>query len=504
MPRIAKLIFSIAILPCLFGVGCGKKDESKPPTQSTDLNNAAQQSNANQKDVLSKYSPEQLRDILNNRVDKTSYSSEPSELTNIPSNVIADNVVDREKAIYGANRQKDYFEIQDPDILKVANSVAAIIGEVDLVRSGAGFQISRTCPTLRIKYNLCSNESYVDQQVPSLCTAFVVAPDVIATAGHCVRLLGSSRIVFGFRNEKKSGQVQIPAIIPASEVYRSGQILAQKYDPAGADYALVRVDRPMAGHLPLKLHTDGDVAQGTFVYVLGHPSGLPEKLADGAIVNNVVPNGYFISNLDTFGGNSGSPVFNQANNTVEGILVRGGRDYGPSGNCYVSFICPVMPDGSKDCRGESATLMSQLSDELKSLSPGSTTTGDKGTVPANVVVPPLVIPPIVTGGAPIGTKYQNRFLKNDVECLAETVKVSATRWEERNSSGNPAACDVDAYIFKYSERESNDPQNFLIYDEGRNLFARIPNIPVGQTGPSDWRLASSQTWNAGRALTRVK
>jgi hypothetical protein len=310
MSRIAKLILSIAAFLCLFGAGCGKKEESKSPTQATNVNSAAQHIYVNQKDVLSKYSIERLRDILNNRVDKTTYSNEPSELTNIPSSLISDDIVDREKAIYGANKQKDYSEIQDPEILDVANSVAAVIEEGYLVRSETGFQISRTCPTLGTKYHLCSKESYFDQQVPSVCTAFVVAPDVIATAGHCLPLLGSSRIVFGFRNEMHSGQVQIPALIPLSQVYRSGQVLAQKYDPAGADYALVRVDRPMTGHLPLKLHTDGDIARGTFVYVLGHPSGLPEKLADGAIVNDVVPNGYFISNLDTFGGNSGSPVFN--------------------------------------------------------------------------------------------------------------------------------------------------------------------------------------------------
>jgi Trypsin-like peptidase domain len=395
MSRIARLIFSIAILLCLFGVGCGKKEESKPPTQSTDLNQAAQHTYVNQRDVLSKYSVEQLSDILKNRGNKTTYSDEPSELANISSGLIADDVVDREKAIYGPNRQKDYFEIQDPDILNAANSVAAVIGEVYLVQSGAGFQISQTCPTLGSKYHLCSKESYFNQQVPSVCTAFVVAPDVIATAGHCVPLLGSSRIVFGFRNEKNSGQVQIPAVIPASQVYRSGQVLAQKYDPAGADYALVRVDRPMIGHLPLKLHADGDIARGTFVYVLGHPSGLPEKLADGAIVNDVVSNGYFISNLDTFGGNSGSPVFNQASNTVEGILVRGGRDYGPSGNCNVSFICPVMPDGTKDCRGESATLMSQLSGALKSLS-----TDTQKSVSTTT-------PPPTSGNAPIVRTYRS-------------------------------------------------------------------------------------------------
>lgn len=122
---------------------------------------------------------------------------------------------------------------------------------------------------------------------------------------------------------------------------------------------------------------------------------------------------------------------------------------------------------------------------------------------SNLVNPP--IPTIAKGGAPIGAKYQSKYKKNDLECVNETVKVSATGWEERTSSSDsPAGCEVGAVIFPYTERESIDPQYFLLYDESRNLFARLPNITVGETGPSDWRLVSNQTWNAGRSVTRVK
>ena len=115
------------------------------------------------------------------------------------------------------------------------------------------------------------------------------------------------------------------------------------------------------------------------------------------------------------------------------------------------------------------------------------------------------IPPIAKGGTPIGTEYQSKYKKNDLDCINETVKVSATGWEERTSSSDsPAGCEVGAVIFPYTEQESNDPQYLLLYDEGRNLFARLPNIAVGETGPSDWRLVSNQTWNAGRSVTRVK
>ena len=62
--------------------------------------------------------------------------------------------------------------------------------------------------------------------------------------------------------------------------------------------------------------------------MLGHPSGLPMKYTGGAKAFEIEDN-YFTTNLDSFGGNSGSPVFNAKTLEVEGILVRGDVDYTP-------------------------------------------------------------------------------------------------------------------------------------------------------------------------------
>jgi hypothetical protein len=64
--------------------------------------------------------------------------------------------------------------------------------------------------------------------------------------------------------------------------------------------------------------------------------------------NTPVP--FFAANLDTYGGNSGSPVFNATSGTVEGILVRGENDFVSNGSCYVSLVCPTT-----GCRGEDVT-----------------------------------------------------------------------------------------------------------------------------------------------------
>ena len=79
--------------------------------------------------------------------------------------------------------------------------------------------------------------------------------------------------------------------------------------------------------------------QGRAVYTLGYPCGLPLKLADGATILSSGAAG-FRSDLDTYTGNSGSPVFDAASHALIGIVVEAQKDEGdfepvPSRGCYV-------------------------------------------------------------------------------------------------------------------------------------------------------------------------
>jgi hypothetical protein len=57
---------------------------------------------------------------------------------------------------------------------------------------------------------------------------------------------------------------------------------------------------------------------------------------------NVDEPNYLQANLDTYGGNSGSPVMNATTGLIEGILVRGNEDFTYDSNrgCYRSNVCP--------------------------------------------------------------------------------------------------------------------------------------------------------------------
>jgi hypothetical protein len=64
---------------------------------------------------------------------------------------------------------------------------------------------------------------------------------------------------------------------------------------------------------------------------------------------------FFTANLDTYGGNSGSPVFNADSHEVEGVLVRGDTDFVPVGMCMISAVCPM-----NGCHGEDCTRVTEF------------------------------------------------------------------------------------------------------------------------------------------------
>ncbi len=129
------------------------------------------------------------------------------------------------------------------------------------------------------------------------------------------------------------------ATVSASQVYTPVAILGRQL-ANDLDYCVVRVDRAITAPNaePLDIRRSGSVSVGTPIGVIGHPAGLPMKVAFGptTAVRSVGPNGYFVANLDTYGGNSGSPVFNATTGLVEGILVRGETDYTTNGDCFIS------------------------------------------------------------------------------------------------------------------------------------------------------------------------
>lgn len=262
------------------------------------------------------------------------------------------------KVIYGEDNRLQYYQVRRADVREVADSTAAVVRNSSLTTNKASGVTYIKAETYQKRVGLCSTEQFATEPSGAFCSAFLVGEDLVATAGHCidpVRCLQSS-FVFTYR---MSEQNQAPESVNSSEVYRCQKVL-EREQTGVQDYALVRLDRPVRGHRILTL-AQSPVAAGDALFTVGHPAGIPTKITESGVVRKV-NSGYFTATLDTYGGNSGSAVFNQETLEVVGILVRGESDfvYDRVNKCSVSNRCD-----ENGCRGEDVTQISYITEALK-------------------------------------------------------------------------------------------------------------------------------------------
>jgi V8-like Glu-specific endopeptidase len=245
------------------------------------------------------------------------------------------------------------------EIQELARGTAAMIPAESMSEAYLGLLFKVDNKKITQSMNLCSDERFSEMINPAMCSAFLVGKDLVVTAGHCVRTdadCRSNRFVFDFRNDllKQSSEIYVNA----DNVYKCSSIVSRALDNTIMnDYALIKLDREVRDRTPLKLRKTGKIADDTTVFVIGQPSGLPSIVSDHAKVRSNTEIHFFATNLDTFGGNSGSAVFNAQTLEVEGILVRGENDY----NRDVIRGCYVVNKCAEDaCRGEDVTRISSI------------------------------------------------------------------------------------------------------------------------------------------------
>lgn len=258
----------------------------------------------------------------------------------------------------------------------LAYSSAALIREENLVgRLGPGgelveYELAPSVSTLGEYAGLCENERFREQPVAAFCSATLVAPDLVLTAGHCLipeqvasaepgealdAATGCDSLMiafdFAYKNPTNAFNGNVGAI-PASSVYRCKTIEALGFvqQPSNIDWALVRLDRAVPNRdpmpmLPILPKTNAPILQ------IGHPSGIPQKLAAGLVTNRydfpygeIFEGNSFIYIADLFGGNSGGGVFDMSTGAVAGVpTVYSGQNFvfDDANQCSVFGVCGV-------------------------------------------------------------------------------------------------------------------------------------------------------------------
>jgi len=276
------------------------------------------------------------------------------------------------KSIYGEDDRKDFFQMSG-DMQAVANSVVSMWKSASVTAEGSGFKL--TTMNFGDRLNLCPDEKFREQPIGAFCSGSLVGEDLILTAGHCIKSEAQcldTKFVFGY-GVMREGAAAVTTV-PAGNVYGCAKVVKRFLGgepgspfPAGqrlgADYALVQLDRKVTGRQPLAINRGTALRNGEGIFVIGHPVGLPVKLAGSATVRDFSKIGYFTADLDTFGGNSGSPVFNTRTKKIEGILVRGDEDFIDSPAGCTTMATYEQTGG----RGEDVTKISEISASIPRL-----------------------------------------------------------------------------------------------------------------------------------------
>jgi hypothetical protein len=265
---------------------------------------------------------------------------------------------EKKPVVYGVDNRADVYAHPDATLrLRAQQSTVALMNPSDFNTANPN-NVTFNASTLQSAFNLCSTERFLSDLTPAFCSGTLIDDDLVLTAGHCITSASActnTRFVFNFYRTA-AGAMQT---VTTQDIFSCQSIVARQQSTVNGrnlDYAIVRLDRPATPRFtPAPVRTAATaLAVGANVTVIGSGSGIPFKIDSGGTVRDARAGtlDYFVATTDTFGGNSGSGVYEMGGYTVAGILVRGETDYVANGSCSVVNVC-----SESACRGEDITYV---------------------------------------------------------------------------------------------------------------------------------------------------
>ncbi|MBL7716141.1 MAG: trypsin-like peptidase domain-containing protein [Bdellovibrionales bacterium] len=267
--------------------------------------------------------------------------------------------------VYGTDDRGEILPTTHPILKAAFASTANMIPSRSIFKNPSDGSFTIDSRRLGDTAALCKGEPFADQFAPGECTGFLITEDLLLTAGHCVPTQMECTFfnwVFDFKQDLV-GTAALPVVQP-DQVYSCKRILAVRTQIIGEDWSLVELDRPVTGRAGLPIRKTGTVADVAAIGTVGYPNGIPAKAIDnGFIRTNTDPN-FFTAVLDTFGGNSGSPILNLVSGEVEGLLISGEDDFEEDkrAGCWRVKKCTTL-----GCKGETVLRVTTVRNTLAQL-----------------------------------------------------------------------------------------------------------------------------------------
>jgi V8-like Glu-specific endopeptidase len=279
-------------------------------------------------------------------------------------------VEEDKRLVYGNDDRTEPYSITNSDLLNLIQADVALISSDYITQNGDGSYSLLAYGTFTSgdctggTDTLCTDEPFRNQVLLPFCSGFLVHSNVIVTAGHCLEGNSPSDIVVIFDWKQQSAGVS-PSVTSIAEdnVYEPDSLDHMLTNTE--DWGVIYLNRDVVGRTPLKYRTSGTPDVGTPLVLVGHPWGLPMKVAPNAEIKTYPSDSNtFSANTDSYAGNSGSMVVNADTWEVEGILVTGNADfkYDSVNGCCRSNVCSDSTGCSGSYEGVTKITVAKISD----------------------------------------------------------------------------------------------------------------------------------------------
>lgn len=203
--------------------------------------------------------------------------------------------------------------------------------------------------------NFCADEKFVELPILSDCSGFLVADNILMTAGHCVDEAYKCKEkvwVFDYHNQASSYRNDQEIVFKKDKVYACKEVLTKVIKGekgAKIDYALILLDHKASDRRPFTIKRLKWPKISNDLVMIGHPLGLPKIISDQFYLLKGEGDINSVINADSFSGNSGSPVIDKETKNVVGMLIGGELDlrYDFFSGCNRPYKCTET-----NCGGE--------------------------------------------------------------------------------------------------------------------------------------------------------
>lgn len=257
--------------------------------------------------------------------------------------------------IYKTDDRKDYYELDRNSLIaETARASFVLVDVKDIAPAQPGYSRLKG-PRFGEKNALCSDERFLMQPTAGLCSGFLIGANIAVTAGHCLDTVANAddlRVVFGYAYHTAGAD---PLLIDNGNIYSMRTLHARKNDDHGLDFAVFQLDRAVTDRKPIAIDANTNLSIGSPLTIIGHPAGLPLKIAANGSVRSTTKDGIFLADVDSLKGNSGSAVVSSQSGHLAGILVRGSNlnfdyTYDESAHCQRVSVC--NDNDASTCEGE--------------------------------------------------------------------------------------------------------------------------------------------------------